>query len=85
MIKVSCPELTSVLLTSYLQSLSISIAFVSAVKNVDFKDLMEIGDGATVTITNANKQGGLVAIYYLGTLVGALMYGLVTCCCPTMF
>ena len=39
-----------------------------------FKDLMQIGDGATETITNASKQGGLVAIYYLGTLVGALMY-----------
>ncbi|MCJ1304698.1 hypothetical protein MMC08_007511 [Hypocenomyce scalaris] len=38
-------------------------------------DLMQIGDGATGTITNASKQGGLVAIYYLGTLVGALMGG----------
>ena len=35
---------------------------------------MQIGDGATGTITNPNKQGGLVAIYYLGTLLGALMY-----------
>lgn len=38
------------------------------------KDLMQIGDGETGTITNASKQGGLVAIYYLGTLLGALMY-----------
>lgn len=38
------------------------------------QDLMQIGDGATGTITNPNKQGGLVAIYYLGTLLGALMY-----------
>ena len=36
---------------------------------------MQIGDGATGTITKASKQGGLVAIYYLGTLVGALMGG----------
>lgn len=35
---------------------------------------MQIGDGATGTITRPLKQGGLVAIYYLGTLVGALMY-----------
>jgi hypothetical protein len=39
---------------------------------------MQIGDGATGTITNPNKQGGLVAIYYLGTLLGALMYALGT-------
>ena len=39
------------------------------------KDLMKIGDGASGTITRPSKQGGLVAIYYLGTLVGALMYG----------
>ena len=39
---------------------------------------MQIGDGATGTITNASKQGGLVAIYYLGTLVGALMYVMAT-------
>lgn len=38
------------------------------------KDLMEIGDGATGTITRPLKQGGLVAIYYLGTLLGALLY-----------
>lgn len=37
------------------------------------QDLMQIGDGTTVTITQPWKQGGLVAIYYLGTLVGALM------------
>ncbi len=37
---------------------------------------MQIGNGATVTITNSSKQGGLVAIYYLGTLVGALLYAL---------
>ncbi|KAN0116906.1 general substrate transporter [Hyaloscypha variabilis] len=41
-------------------------------------DLMQIGDGATGTITNPNKQGGLVAIYYLGTLLGALMGGWVS-------
>lgn len=34
---------------------------------------MEIGDGATGTITQPWKQGGLVAIYYLGTLFGALL------------
>lgn len=37
------------------------------------KDLMQIGDGATGTITQASKQGGIVAIYYLGTLLGALL------------
>lgn len=41
---------------------------------ISFKDLMQIGDGATGTITLPLKQGGLVAIYYLGTLVGALLY-----------
>jgi hypothetical protein len=35
---------------------------------------MEIGDGATGVITKPLKQGGLVSIYYLGTLVGALGY-----------
>lgn len=35
---------------------------------------MQIGDGATGTITKPSKQGGLVAIYYLGTLIGALSY-----------
>ena len=35
---------------------------------------MKIGDGASDTITHPTKQGGLVAIYYLGTLIGALMY-----------
>lgn len=35
---------------------------------------MKIGDGATGTITRPLKQGGLVAIYYLGTLLGALLY-----------
>lgn len=35
---------------------------------------MRIGDGATGQITSTLKQGGLVAIYYLGTLVGALLY-----------
>lgn len=34
---------------------------------------MEIGDGESQTITKPLKQGGLVAIYYLGTLIGALM------------
>lgn len=37
--------------------------------------LMNIGDGSTGTVTNASKEGGLVAIYYLGTLVGALGIG----------
>lgn len=41
-------------------------------------DLMQIGDGATGTITQASKQGGLVAIYYLGTLLGALLGGAVS-------
>ncbi|KAL1966266.1 hypothetical protein VTN77DRAFT_4619 [Rasamsonia byssochlamydoides] len=41
-------------------------------------DLMKIGDGATGTITLPLKQGGLVAIYYLGTLVGALLGGAVS-------
>jgi hypothetical protein len=35
---------------------------------------MNIGDGSTGTISSPLKQGGLVAIYYLGTLVGALQY-----------
>lgn len=35
---------------------------------------MHIGDGATGTITKPEKEGGLVAIYYLGTLCGALLY-----------
>ena len=46
---------------------------------------MQIGDGATGTITNPNKQGGLVAIYYLGTLLGALMYAFRTPRPPRMF
>jgi len=36
---------------------------------------MNIGDGSTGTVTNTQKEGGLVAIYYLGTLVGALAIG----------
>ena len=40
----------------------------------ELKDLMQIGDGATGIITRPLKQGGLVAIYYLGTLLGALLY-----------
>jgi hypothetical protein len=35
---------------------------------------MNIGDGATGNITKPEKEGGLVAIYYLGTLCGALLY-----------
>ncbi|OAL18311.1 hypothetical protein AYO20_11762 [Fonsecaea nubica] len=38
-------------------------------------DLVNIGDGATGNITRPTKQGGLVSIYYLGTLLGALMGG----------
>ena len=33
---------------------------------------MNLGDGATGKITSPLKQGGLVSIYYLGTLFGAL-------------
>ncbi|KAK3669859.1 hypothetical protein LTR78_010240 [Recurvomyces mirabilis] len=38
-------------------------------------DLMNLGDGATGTVTKTQKEGGIVAIYYLGTLVGALAGG----------
>jgi len=38
-------------------------------------DIMKIGDGATGTITRSGKEGGIVAIYYLGTLIGALSVG----------
>ena len=41
--------------------------------HVSRKNLMRIGDGSTATITSPGKEGGIVAIYYLGTLVGALM------------
>lgn len=41
----------------------------------NLQDLMKIGDGTTGKITSPEKEGGLVAIYYLGTLVGALGYG----------
>ncbi|KAJ9616391.1 hypothetical protein H2200_000109 [Cladophialophora chaetospira] len=37
-----------------------------------------VGDGSSDTITHPTKQGGLVAIYYLGTLIGALMGGAVS-------
>jgi len=32
-------------------------------------------EGYVATITNPTKQGGIVSIYYLGTLIGALMAG----------
>ena len=35
---------------------------------------MHLGDGASGTITQPEKEGGIVAIYYLGTLFGALGY-----------
>jgi MFS family permease len=35
-------------------------------------DLMNLGDGATGVVTKSTKEGGIVAIYYLGTLFGAL-------------
>lgn len=38
------------------------------------EDLMRIGHGATGKVTSPEKEGGIVAIYYLGTLIGALMY-----------
>ncbi|KAF2092370.1 MFS monosaccharide transporter [Rhizodiscina lignyota] len=41
-------------------------------------DLMKIGNGATGEITKPLKQGGLVSIYYLGTLFGCLMGGAVS-------
>ncbi|KIX95896.1 uncharacterized protein Z520_08151 [Fonsecaea multimorphosa CBS 102226] len=41
----------------------------------DSQDLVKIGDGATGEVTRPTKQGGIVAIYYLGTLLGALMGG----------
>jgi MFS family permease len=37
--------------------------------------LMDIGAGSTGSITKPGKEGGIVAIYYLGTLVGALGIG----------
>ena len=81
MTKGLCLVSTSVLLTLYVQPLSdLYIINLSILK-----DLMQIGDGATGTITNPNKQGGLVAIYYLGTLLGALMYAFRTPRPPRMF
>ena len=38
-------------------------------------DLMSLGDGTTGTTTKTEKEGGIVAIYYLGTLIGALAGG----------
>ena len=38
-------------------------------------ELMGLGDGTTGTTTKTEKEGGIVAIYYLGTLIGALAGG----------
>ncbi|KAK5453627.1 hypothetical protein LTS15_006814 [Exophiala xenobiotica] len=50
---------------------------VMSVVNISpsYIDLVKIGDSSTGTITQPTKQGGIVAIYYIGTLVGALMGG----------
>jgi len=36
---------------------------------------MKLGNGSTGTVTRPQKEGGIVAIYYLGTLIGALTIG----------
>ena len=33
-------------------------------------------EGFVVTITEPTRQGGIVSIYYLGTLIGALIAGI---------
>ncbi|TKA65913.1 hypothetical protein B0A55_10491, partial [Friedmanniomyces simplex] len=38
-------------------------------------DLMDLGDGTTGTVTKTEKEGGIVAVYYLGTIIGALAGG----------
>ena len=53
----------------------IRIAFVQAPTDVDKQDLINLGDGETGTVTKTQKEGGIVAIYYLGTLFGALAGG----------
>lgn len=44
----------------------------------DYVDIMKFGyydDEGNVTVTDATKQGGIVAIYYFGTLIGCLFGG----------
>ncbi|GMF06368.1 unnamed protein product [[Candida] boidinii] len=47
----------------------------------DYVDHMKFGyslDDGTVIVTDSVKQGGIVAIYYFGTLWGALFGGIVS-------
>ena len=42
---------------------------------IDTMGLGYVADDGTVTITNSLLQGGIVSVYYLGTLIGALFGG----------
>lgn len=54
---------------------------MSGVNNAnDYINIMKIGfvdDTNTPVITNSLRQGGIVAVYYLGTLVGAFAGGII--------
>lgn len=76
LIAINCIAALSILFFGYDQGM------MSGVNNAkDYIDLMKFGytrdvDGeATPVITNSLLQGGIVAVYYLGTLVGGLFGG----------
>lgn len=75
-------KVSGVLSQSETRGLIFSLGMMAGVNNAkDYYDLMGFGhqdpETGAVVVTNSTLQGGIISVYYLGTLVGALVGGIV--------